>query len=101
MKVTLLISVILMATQAFAMPKYMKAFGAAYPNFKKTSCSVCHNADNTRNAYGLDVGKNLAGGVVNFKAIEAVDSDGDSFANLEEINAGSMPGDKDSTPSRP
>ena len=98
MKATILLGVILMATQAFALPKYQKQFGAAYPSFKKTSCSVCHLAEgNALNGYGND----LKAAGFDFKAIEPKDSDTDSFTNIEEIKAGSMPGDKDSTPSRP
>lgn len=97
MKATILLGIFLMAATSFALPKYQKAFGAAYPQFKSTNCKVCHATDNELNPYGADLQKNA----LNFKAIEALDSDTDNFTNIEEINAGSGPGDKDSTPNRP
>jgi mono/diheme cytochrome c family protein len=59
------------------------------------SCSTCHSAIPSLNSYGTawkNNGKNFAG-------IESLDSDGDSFTNLQEIQALTWPGDPSSFPS--
>jgi GGDEF domain-containing protein len=102
MKAILVLSMTLAAAQAFALPKYAKAFKAAYPQGTKAECILCHAAEgNAFNSYGVALQKTAQGGKLDFKAVEALDSDEDTYTNLEEITAGSKPGDKDSTPSRP
>ena len=101
MKAPLFFAIFLMVGQAFALPQHMKSFSTAYPQFKRVSCTVCHIQPPKLNPYGLAVQKTIQAGVVNVKAIESLDSDEDQYTNIEEITAGSMPGDKDSTPSRP
>jgi hypothetical protein len=97
MKTLLAITVSLIAAQTFALPKYRAEFVKNYPQVSTVTCKMCHDAPKSLNPYGQDVKKSG----INFKSIEALDSDGDSYTNIEEINANSMPGDKDSTPSRP
>jgi predicted RNA-binding protein with TRAM domain len=61
------------------------------------SCITCHNQIDGKggeNGYGTDY-KNWGR---NFIAIENLDSDGDGFINIDEINGGSFPGDPSSTP---
>jgi predicted RNA-binding protein with TRAM domain len=61
------------------------------------SCITCHNQANGKggeNNYGTDY-KNSGR---DFIAIEPLDSDGDGFSNIEEINAGFFPGDPSSKP---
>lgn len=53
-------------------------------------CTLCHNSDESLNAYGLD----LQAAELDFVAIENVDSDGDGRTNIEEIGKDcSNPGD--------
>ena len=73
-------------------------------------CSTCHVSENppSWNAFGLDLGALLdddlddAGYAAALPgALEAVagkDSDGDGFDNIDELNAGSLPGDAESKP---
>jgi hypothetical protein len=84
------------AFTAEAKPKNMKLFKAAYPKSALNDCLVCHAEQETytRNSYGQDLEKNA----LNFKAVEALDSDGDGATNLAEITAGSYPGDKSAVP---
>ena len=69
---------------------------------KKASCGVCHTkTDGTGglNSYGkmLD---NKEVGVAALKSIEKEDADKDGFSNIDEIKAGTLPGDKLSKPEK-
>jgi PKD repeat protein len=83
---------------AFAVQTYLTNFKLAYPNSKTSasSCVVCHANTSTfeRNPYGQDFENNGH----NFKAIEGFDSDVDGFTNIQEITAGTLPGDPSSHP---
>jgi beta-glucanase (GH16 family) len=65
---------------------------------KLDSCDLCHTSNvPSLNAYGSafkSAGRNTAA----FAAIEAQDSDGDGFSNIQEIKALSFPGDKSDHP---
>jgi hypothetical protein len=69
-------------------------------NSFNNSCNICH-----ANPYGAAL--KAAGGTANsisraqFEAVEGLDSDKDGFTNLEEITAGTFPGDRNSFPSVP
>lgn len=91
-----LVMLSLSAAMAYAKPAELNAFKAAYPNASSAlkTCKACHDGVPKLNYYGQDYVK--AG--KNFKAIEALDSDGDGFSNLAEITAGTFPGDKASHP---
>lgn len=73
-----------------------KKFAAAYPKSTLTDCMTCHVEENeyTLNSYGTDLNDNG----LNFKAVEALDSDTDGATNIAEINAGTNPGDMSSVP---
>jgi len=78
-------------------------FNAQYPgNSYGNNCSICHTSPPTTNPYGTDLviegatGNNIPAAA--FVAVEGVDSDGDGFTNIEEINAGTFPGDPTSRP---
>lgn len=86
--------------------------GGSYEGSKGTvtlgSCQWCHysygydgsgNIADTLNAYGMSyfVGGRDAEAVAN---IEALDSDGDTFTNIAEINANRYPGDATDDPSK-
>ena len=91
-----------LVSPAESRPEYLSAFNSRY----KTSgshldtCSTCHAssspaADNL-NPYGKDFG--AAGH--DFGAIEPKDSDGDGFSNIDEIKAGTFPGDPNENPNK-
>lgn len=65
------------------------------------SCITCHpgalNGSSTLNAYAND----WLMAAHNFSAIESIDSDGDGYGNLAEIQSGTFPGDQTSSPSPP
>lgn len=90
-----------------AKPVIFKAFKAQYPKTKLNDCIICHISDDAdddgnmqRNSYGSDLEKTIKvkGNLPDFKAVEALDSDGDGFSNIDEINAGTLLGDKSSFP---
>jgi hypothetical protein len=61
------------------------------------SCIMCHETPDgkgTINAFGIDYLLSAR----NYIAIELKDSDGDTFDNISEIDAGSFPGDSNSIP---
>jgi hypothetical protein len=88
---------------AFSKANYTAFFNVTYGTFgtdrgdSMGSCITCHNLPDGKgkyNPYGTEwknYGRNFAG-------IEPLDSDNDGFSNIEEINAGSFPGDPGSTP---
>jgi len=83
-----------------AKSNYLTAFVAAYPHTAASalnSCSVCHTSIPQLNSYGHDYQSHGR----NFDAIELLDSDGDGYTNLEEIQALTFPGDANSYPSTP
>ena len=99
------------ATVAGARPEFQTAFKAAYPLLKtggvidSASCNLCHkNGPPKLNPYGSTIksamdrvsAQNLTASMLH--SIESVDSDGDGFSNLEEINADTLPGDPTSHP---
>ncbi len=76
------------------------------------SCNLCHTSPPARNDFGAAIAEALLPGAPRpldptvfadelpdaLKAVEAEDSDGDGFSNLEELLAGSLPSAIDSTP---
>jgi hypothetical protein len=81
---------------------------AVYPQLEGTKfetfrCLWCHVEDSAgpRNSYGLDYeAEYLASDVITAAInIEQIDSDGDGYTNIEEINAATWPGFADDTPS--
>jgi Ca2+-binding RTX toxin-like protein len=76
----------------FAKPPFLSEFNAEYGTAatRLNACSVCHVAEDVfdRNPYGRDF---AAGGMI-FSVIETLDSDGDGWPNLVEIEAGTFPG---------
>jgi len=93
---------------AWATVKDFKSFKEAYPDQKKVSCKVCHQAamgkkDNL-NAYGLALQASKGEGNAkeltedDYRAIEEADADEDGASNLEEFNAGTDPSDPESVP---
>jgi hypothetical protein len=91
------------ATIASADVGALQDFNAQYPgNSFGNSCNICHKSIPKTNAYGKALFN--AGATANnvpsetFVAVEELDSDGDGFTNIEEINAGTFPGNPNSHP---
>ena len=84
------------ASSVLATSGYLDQFNSRYGTSTTAlnTCSVCHAAIPNLNAYGNDF---VAGS--DFVSIEGLDSDGDGFNNLDEINARTSPGDAASVPS--
>lgn len=79
---------------AAARPAYLEAFRQQYDieGTRLDTCLTCHNnpgGGGSRNPYGLAFAESGR----DFGSIETIDSDGDGFTNLEEINALTFPGD--------
>ena len=84
---------------AQALESDMHAARTRYPGIVGTQlnhCSLCHITDTNfhLDPYGRDYNNQHR----DFAAIEGVDSDGDGFTNLVEINARTFPGKADSFP---
>jgi hypothetical protein len=78
---------------------YLSTFNGQYgtAGTRLDTCDTCHvSGGKTRNPFGLDVeAKLLAGNTTSqaLTAIEPLDSDGDSYNNITEINGLYFPGD--------
>ncbi|HHB90614.1 MAG TPA: hypothetical protein ENK60_04830, partial [Anaerolineae bacterium] len=80
-----------------AKSNYLTSFVDTYPHTAGTqldSCNTCHPSVPDLNPYGEDYRSHGH----NFQAIELLDSDGDGYSNIEEINALTFPGDPNSHP---
>ena len=93
---------------AWATMDNLKSLKEAYPG-KTAACKECHlgaiGKTGDLNAYGLALQKAKADGAkkltpADYKAIETQDADQDGASNLDEINAGTNPGDPASTPAK-
>jgi hypothetical protein len=73
---------------------------------KAMPCLACHTAmpgtKTSLNPYALDLQKAAKGTFTEaaFKAVEALDSDKDGFKNIDELKAGTLPGDPKSKPAK-
>jgi Bacterial Ig-like domain len=100
----LVIAVVLAAGgTAYAVSGYLTAFEGAYPAAVGTridACLLCHvNANPNQGSARNPFGSAYSSGGHNFDAaLEALDSDGDGFTNLEEITALTFPGDASDFP---
>jgi len=100
-----------------AQPPAPTAFCGVYPDAPvceggETDCTVCHTTPPSLNSYGVDLAAALVPGTERplhedifleglapaLQAIEGLDSDGDGFYNIEEIEGGSSPSDAQSVP---
>lgn len=99
---TVFVVMLYVTPAAFAKPDFLSEFKKSYPNVKNTrldSCIICHKNDNpylgdALNTYGAAWDKSGR----NFSTIAAQDSDGDGFANKDEIAALTFPGDINDKP---
>lgn len=89
------LSFLVVTASAFAKSKYLMEFKDEYEKATKIAkCALCHEPEGPPmlNYYGIDFMKAKH----DFKAIETLDSDGDGVKNIDEINANTYPGDKES-----
>ncbi len=96
--------ILLMPTPTQAKSSYLAAANATYPNISGTKldgCTLCHAGGSPSggnlNGFGTDYRTNGH----NFGAIEGLDSDGDGFTNLAEIQALTFPGNATDHPGSP
>jgi len=86
---------------AYAETAYKTSFENTYPAAKGSpidACTLCHpSGSGPRNPYGTAYGNSGH----NFKTIESLDSDGDTFSNITEIKDWSNPGVATSKPKKP
>ena len=73
-----------------AAPSYLNSLNSRYgtAGTRLDSCQVCHTSVPSRNPYGTAFGNASH----NFATIENLDSDGDGYSNITEINARFFPG---------
>ena len=107
-----LLAVVGLATWAMAKPQDSGVFKQVYApkegsELAKANCLACHDkmppTKTGLNAYGKDVQKAAAGKALDEKilrAIEKLDSDKDGASNIDEIKAGTLPGDPNSKPKK-
>ncbi|MBS1716992.1 MAG: hypothetical protein JSS72_04600 [Armatimonadetes bacterium] len=102
---------IVTAAISAAKPPFLKTFMETYkpkPDslLAKSRCLICHMPPGPpiRNAFGRDVQAALRAAHERMvtpeilKSVELKDSDGDGVKNIDEIKAGTMPGDPKSKP---
>jgi hypothetical protein len=91
---------LLVAGRVQALPAYDRLFKQKYQY--STNCAACHisGGGSQNTGYGRDF---LGAGATleAFDRIAKMDSDGDGFSNIDEIQARSNPGDSKSTPKTP
>lgn len=109
----MLCAIVEIAPPAWATVDNLKSFKAAYPgkDAKAYSCKICHQhvmgRKDDHNAYGAALKQSKAPGDAkklvekDFRALEGEDADGDGASNLQEIAAGTAPGDPASLPTGP
>lgn len=100
--------------QALALPPLPGKFANFYAEkdidvtpLAEKACGLCHDGffpnRGNLNAFGKDVQAEveIRAALVDFSPIEELDSDEDGFTNIEEIIAGTLPGDAESVPADP
>lgn len=95
-----LVVLLVLSPVVLAKSTYVSTFEEKYPaakGSKLASCTLCHAGDFSLNPYGKD----FAAANDDFGGVEAKDSDGDGFSNLEEIKALTFPGDATDKPTPP
>ena len=92
----------LLVSPAESKPEYLSEFNAKYKTSgsRLDGCTTCHASSSPSrenlNPYGRDFGAANH----DFGAVEGKDSDGDGFSNIDEINAGTFPGDPNENPDK-
>ncbi|HET6385133.1 MAG TPA: DUF2231 domain-containing protein [Armatimonadota bacterium] len=106
----LLVAGILLATTAQAKPEFLVTLSQTYPQYSgplmTRGCANCHvsDSDPTMNPYGAALKAEMQAEGANkltadiLHKLDNVDSDKDGVSNLDEIKAGTAPGDPKSVP---
>lgn len=100
--IAIIAAVALLSSVAMATIAWQKLFNETYkPNadtaLAKAKCQICHVKGAELNVYGKALDRKPATAAT-LKAAEKLDSDKDGFSNIEEIKAGTLPGDPKSKP---
>lgn len=92
----------LLVSPAESKPEYLSEFNARYKTAGShlDTCSTCHASTSPSKENLNPYGKDFGAANHDFGAIEAKDSDGDGFSNIDEINAGTFPGDPNENPNK-
>ncbi|RYG40771.1 hypothetical protein EON79_22010, partial [bacterium] len=101
MKRAFLLSAFFLVARANAEPAFLETLKATYSPKGEVTCNECHAGPPKRNVYGRAVSEAMIDGKVTaavLHSLDAKDSDGDGATNLEEIKAGTLPGDPASHP---
>ncbi len=92
----------ILSTAALASIAWQKLFMDTYKpkadsELAKAKCKICHVKGSELNVYGkaLNAKPKTA---ASLKAVEKLDSDKDGVSNIDEIKAGTLPGDAKSKP---
>ena len=91
-----------LVSPAESKPEYLSEFNSRY----KTSgshldtCSTCHASSSPSRDNLNPYGKDFGAANHDFGAVEPKDSDGDGFSNIDEIRAGTFPGDPNENPNK-
>ena len=85
----------LASSSVLALPGYLTEFNTRYGTggTEINSCGLCHSVLPALNGFGVDYSVSNS-----FATIENLDSDSDSFSNIDEINARTFPGNPASFP---
>jgi len=86
--------------QALASTGDLSPFNAKYntSGTRLNTCKVCHTTGANLNQYGMDMSNQTGTTEQRLVNIELLDSDGDGFSNIDEINNLTFPGDFADTP---
>jgi uncharacterized membrane protein len=100
------VMLVFFASSAWSEPDFLDVFTTKYAIKENSvlgekSCAACHISDSDYglNPFGKDVAKQLLSdprkvfSPATLQAIEALDSDQDGVPNIDELHAGSLPGD--------
>jgi len=91
-----------LVSPAQSTPEFLSQFNARYKTqgSRLDSCLTCHTTQSGGAENLNPYGKDFAAANHDFGAIEPKDSDGDGFSNIDEIKAGTFPGDPNENPDK-
>ena len=92
---------LVLGTRAEAKEKFLDDFQETYPAAVGTrldGCSLCHFTDSNGKWDENQFAEEYEEADKDFGSIQSLDTDGDGFTNLQEIQAGTFPGDASDNP---
>jgi hypothetical protein len=92
----------LLGSPAQSKPEYLSEFNSRYKTSgsRLDTCSTCHASSSPSRENLNPFGGDFSAANHDFGAIEGKDSDGDGFSNIDEIKAGTFPGDPNENPDK-